>query len=132
MYIWDSGGVRFDNTTDAPIDLDKVTVAIGTKRYNETDDLWPQPQLVVPAHGTLILASAGGRDFDTSDALGLKVGCNGPPSPPTPQIEVTKAGVKSTFYDTFRTMPKPMTNFGVLTFDCGPENHPWQRVDVVK
>ena len=67
VYIWDSGGVRFDNTTDAPIDLDKVTVAIGTKRYNETDDLWPQPQLVVPAHGTLILASAGGRDFDTSD-----------------------------------------------------------------
>jgi hypothetical protein len=132
VYIWDSGGVRFDNTTAAPISLDKVTVAIGTRRYNGADDLWPPAQLVVPAHGTLILASAGGKDFDTSDALGLKVGCSGPPLPPTPEIEVTRAGVKTTFYDTFRALPSPTTKFGVLSFDCGPENHPWTRVDVVK
>ena len=48
VHIQSSGGVRFDNTTDA-LDLDKVTVAIGTKRYDETDDLSPAAQLVVPA-----------------------------------------------------------------------------------
>jgi hypothetical protein len=132
VYIWDSGGVRFDNTTDQPISLDKVDVAIGTKRYNTNDELWPAAQLVVPAHGALILGSAGGKNFDTSDAGGLKVGCNGPPYPPTPQIEVTKAGVTTTFYDTVRLLPSPTTKYGVLSFDCGPENHPWQRVDVVK
>ena len=132
VYMWDSGGVRLDNATDQAITLDKVDVAIGAKRYNANEELWPAAQLVVPAHGSLILASAGGKNFDTSDAGGLKVGCNGPPLPPTPQIEVTRAGVTTTFYDTIRLLPSPTTRFGVLNFDCGPESHPWQRVDVVK
>jgi hypothetical protein len=131
ILIWDSGGVRLDNSTDQAISLDKVTVAIGTKRYNANDELWPAAQLVVPAHGTLILASAGGKDFDTSDAGGLEVGCKGPPYPPTPQIEITRAGAKTTFYDTLRLIPNPTTKFTVLNFDCGDETHPWQRVDVV-
>jgi hypothetical protein len=132
IYIWDSGGIRFDNTTGAPISLDKVAVAIGTRRYNDSGDLWPATDLVVPANGTLILAERGGKDFDTSEALGQRVGCNGPPLPPTPQVEVTRAGVKTTFYDTFRALPSPTSRFGVLSFDCGPENHPWQRVDVIR
>src|SRR4029079_18206051 len=122
IYLWDSGGVRFDTTTGQAISLDKVDVAIGAKRYNANDELWPGAQLVVPAHGALILGSAGGKDFDTSDAGDLKGGCKGPPYPPTPQIEVTKGGTTSTFYDTIRLLPSPTTNFGVLSFDCGPEN----------
>jgi hypothetical protein len=131
IYIWDSGGVRFDNTTDSSIKLDKVTVTIESKRYNADDDLWPSAQLVVPAGGALILASAGGKDFDTSDALGLRVGCDGAPAPPAAEIAVIHAGVTSRFYDSERPRT-PEWPSGVLTYDCGPETHPWLRVDAVR
>lgn len=131
VFFWDSGGVRFDNPTDVAIKLDNVTVRIGERRYNTADDLWPAEQLVVPARGTLILASAGGKDFDTSDAVGFKVGCSGGTRSPAAEIAVTHTGVQTTFHDTTRPLT-PSWPSGVLAYDCGPETHPWQRVDVVR
>jgi hypothetical protein len=133
INIWDTGALRFDNTTASPITLEKVTVAISTKRYNVDDDLWQPAELVVPANGTLILAQTGGNDFDTSEAAGENVNCgSGPPAPVTPEVVVTHSGgVQTTFHDTARPLT-PSWRGGVLNWECGPESHPWQRVDVVR
>jgi hypothetical protein len=132
IHIWDTGALRFDNTTAAPVTLDKVAVTIGTKRYNVDDDLWQPAELVVPANGTLILAQTGGNDFDTSEAAGENINCgSGPPAPVTPEVVVTYGGVQTTFHDTTRPLT-PSWRGGVLNYECGSETHPWQRVDVVR
>jgi hypothetical protein len=132
IHVWDTGALRFDNTTAEPVALDKVTVTIGAKRYNVDDDLWRPEELVVPANGTLILAQTGGNDFDTSEAAGEDVNCGpGPPAPVEPEVVVTHGGVQTTFYDTSRPLT-PSWRGGVLNYECGPETHPWQRVDVVR
>lgn len=62
---YDTGALRFDNNTNQPITLNQVTVDIGTHHY----DPW-NPNLAIPANGTLILANPTGSAFDTSDAFG--------------------------------------------------------------
>jgi hypothetical protein len=132
IHVWDTGALRFDNTTAAPVTLDKVTVTIGAKRYNVADGLWRPAELVVPANGTLILAQTGGNDFDTSEAAGEDINCgSGPPAPVTPDVVVTHGGVQTTFLDSARPLT-PSWRGGVLNYECGPETHPWQRVDVVR
>jgi hypothetical protein len=51
---WDTGGLRFDNTTSSPITLDHVTVDIGSSHF---DPGWTN--VVVPANGTAVLAASG-------------------------------------------------------------------------
>lgn len=51
---WDTGGIRFDNTTSSPITLDHVTVDIGSSHF---DPGWNN--IVVPANGTAVLAASG-------------------------------------------------------------------------
>jgi len=62
---YDTGGLRFDNNTNQPINLSHVTVDIGTHHY----DPWDLNQ-TVPANGTLVLANPTGSSFDTSEANG--------------------------------------------------------------
>ncbi len=51
---WDSGALRFDNTTASPMTLDHVTVDIGTTHF---DPGWTN--VVVPPNGTAVLAASG-------------------------------------------------------------------------
>ena len=51
---WDSGALRFDNTTSSPITLDHVTVDIGSNHF---DPGWTK--VVVPANSTAILTGSG-------------------------------------------------------------------------
>ena len=110
---YDSGGIRFDNSTAAPIKLDSVLVNIGIQHYN----LWAPAQLIIPANGSLILANPGPTSqFDTSDYH-----CNGnPPKGPRdgiiPQIIVAQGGTPTSYADTTQ----------VLTYDCTkPETSNW-------
>jgi RHS repeat-associated protein len=60
---WDSGGLRFDNTSDTAVTLGHVTVDIGSNHFDPGFN-----NIVVPPHGIAVLAGKG-PNFDTSDAL---------------------------------------------------------------
>ncbi|HEU5271253.1 MAG TPA: Ig-like domain-containing protein, partial [Jatrophihabitans sp.] len=110
----DGAAIRFDNTSDTPITLDKVTVDIGTYHVG---DIWhpyaPNGEVVVPAHGTLILAQTYGENFDISEVV-----CG--PSGPLPQIHVTIAGETTTYTDADRAM--------TVNGCFWNESHPWDRI----
>lgn len=60
---FDTGALRFDNTTTHPLTLDNVSVDIGSHHYTPA----AEPQ-TVPASGSLILAGTAGN-LDTSEAV---------------------------------------------------------------
>jgi hypothetical protein len=60
---YDTGALRFDNNTNQPIALNHVTVDIGTHHY----DPW-NPNLAIPANGTLILANPTVRAVGRADS----------------------------------------------------------------
>ncbi len=112
---YDAGAVRFDNTTDAPIDLDSVTVDIGSVHT----DIWGAHR-IVPAHGSLILTQTFDYNFDSSDFLSS---C-GPNNGLIPKINVTIAGARTTYSDTDQIL-----NTKGIDLACfGNEAHPWQRI----
>jgi RHS repeat-associated protein/uncharacterized repeat protein (TIGR01451 family) len=110
----DGAAIRFDNTSDTPITLDKITVDVGTYHVG---DIWhpyaPNGEVVVPAHGTLILAQTYGENFDISDVV-----CG--PGGPLPQIHVTIAGETTTYTDADRAM--------TVNGCFWNESHPWDRI----
>ena len=109
---YDAGAVRFDNTTDSPRDFDSVTVDIGSVHT----DIWG-PHRIVPAHGSLILTQTFDYNFDSSDFLSS---C-GPNNGLIPKINVTIAGVKTTYSD-----PDQVLNTKGIDLACfGNELHPW-------
>jgi RHS repeat-associated protein len=94
---WDSGAVRLDNTTDAPILVDRVVVDL--QRPGPTFNLWGS--FTIPAHFSAILAQTNGENFDTSDFA--IVGCGGTLSPTEkriPKITVTIGGFSTSYLDT--------------------------------
>ncbi len=119
----DAGGIRFDNVTDAPVTIDKVTVDIpvpngGTPAHF---DQWPAGIVVAPGQ-TLILTENHGYDtFDTSD---YDPGTCGVVQKLVPLINVTIGGVTSVYQDTGEVL-----NTGGFDLACvGNESEPWARV----
>jgi RHS repeat-associated protein len=95
---WDSGAVRIDNSSDAPVVIDRVVVDL--QRPGPTFSLWGS--FTIPAHFSAILAQTGpGENFDTSDFP--IVGCGGtiaPNDPRIPKITITTAGQSASYLDT--------------------------------
>jgi RHS repeat-associated protein len=89
---FDSGALRFVNTTDTSSTLESVVVDIGGNHF----DIWPR-NMVVPAHQELMLAQTTTYNFDTSDYSGNPCGANGGVKP---IITVLSGGQKSVFTDT--------------------------------
>jgi RHS repeat-associated protein len=118
----DSGGIRFDNVTNAPVTIDKLTVDIPVPGGAPAHfDQWPSG-MVVPPGQTLILAEdAGYPSFDTSD---VDPGACGVVQQLVPLINVTIGGVTTAYQDTGEVL-----NTGGFDLACeGNESQPWVRV----
>src|SRR6266851_5561497 len=113
---FDAGALRFDNSGNTDITLDKVTVDIAQFHF----DIWPA-NLVVPAHQILILTQTGCFNFDTSDFSGA--GCGGN-NGVLPLVNVTRGGVTTTTTDTNQVL-----NTHGFDLACqGNESISWQRI----
>lgn len=116
---FDGGALRFDNTGDTPIHLDKVTVDIGS----HVSDLWGNLNRDVPAHGTLVMTqTTSGENFDTSDYPSIT--CR--PDGLTPQIHVTIDGTTTTYADSDQILNTK--GFDPANCGGGNESHPWSRI----
>lgn len=104
---FDAGGIRLDNNSNSPIQIDDVFVTVpGWTTSNARDaqgngiaDLWGS--FTIPPNSTVILTQTGEFNFDTSD-FGL-TGCgNTIPDgqSPFPTVKITINGVATTFNDT--------------------------------
>ncbi|MGH7268974.1 MAG: Ig-like domain-containing protein, partial [Polyangiaceae bacterium] len=120
----DNGVIRFDNSSDEPIVLDKVTVDIGTTHW----DIWGSPlvlhPIVVQPHAVTILSQTQYQNFDTSDG---PIGCQ--PTGIIPRVNVTLAGVTTSYADTGQVL----NTGGVDRASCGGpngsnESAPWTRI----
>jgi len=113
---YDSGALRFDNSSASPITLDSVTVDLGSNHF----DLWPHP-IVVPPSQTVILAMTDEYDFDASDFSGAPCGGN---DGVIPQVNVTIAGKTTTYADS-----NQIINTHGYDLACqGNESESWQRI----
>ncbi|MHB8492159.1 MAG: LamG-like jellyroll fold domain-containing protein, partial [Solirubrobacteraceae bacterium] len=117
---YDSGAVRFDNTSASPITLEDVSVGIGPEQF----DLWGQ-NIEVKPHGITILTETEGVNFDTSDAPSSV--CT--PDGIVPRINVTSEGTRTTYNDTAQIL----NTGGVDPAICDPvgsqnESRPWSRI----
>lgn len=117
----DAGAVRLDNTSDAPIAVDHVTVDL--QRPGPKFSLWGS--FTIPAHESAILTQTGSFDFDTSDFP--IVGCGGtlpPDDPRIPKISVTVGGITQSFLDTAHILD----TFGYDLACKGNESLQWRPV----
>ncbi len=113
---YDSGAIRFDNSSDAAITLDSVLVDVGSTHY----DIFPR-QLVVAPHQILILAQTSGENFDSSDVSGSGCGNN---NGVIPQVSVTVKGTATSYADTTQAL-----NTHGYDLACqGNESIPWTRL----
>src|SRR5216684_3341534 len=118
---FDAGAIRFDNSGDTDITLDKVTVDIGGNHL----DIWgPNPpvvpaHLVVPAHSILILTQTFSFNFDTSDFAGCNAN-NGV----LPIVNVTRGGVTTAITDTNQVL----NTHGFDSACLGNESISWTRI----
>ncbi len=117
----DAGAIRLDNTSDAPITVDNVTVNL--QRPGPSFNLWGS--FTIPAHESAILTQTRSFNFDTSDfAL---VGCGGklsPTDPRIPKISVTVGGITQSFLDTAHILD----TFGYDLACKGNESLQWRPV----
>ncbi len=117
----DAGAIRLDNTSDAPIPVDNVTVNL--QRPGPSFNLWGS--FTIPAHESAILTQTRSFNFDTSDfAL---VGCGGklsPTDPRIPKISVTVGGITQSFLDTAHILD----TFGYDLACKGNESLQWRPV----
>jgi len=88
---YDSGAIRLDNTTDAPIAVKDVSTYFPNHNmYNgQTINLWGS--FTVQPHGSAILAETNGANFDTSDYGLPSIGCGNPAGPDNnpPHLTIT-------------------------------------------
>jgi RHS repeat-associated protein len=119
--VYDAGALRFDNGTDAPIAVDRVSVDL--QRPGPVFSPWGS--FTVPAHGSVILTQSGLFDFDTSDFP--IVGCGGtlpPHDPRVPKVTVTVGGVATDYFDTGHIL-----DTGGYDLACpGNESLPWRLI----
>src|SRR5229473_506314 len=113
---FDAGALRFDNSGDTNITLDKVTVDVDGAHF----DIWPA-NMVVPAHAILILTQTGCFNFDTSDVN--PAGCGGN-NGLLPLVNVTRGGVTTTITDTNQIL----NTHGFDSACQGNESISWQRI----
>src|SRR5712691_3056105 len=113
---FDAGALRFDNSGDTNITLDKVTVDVDGAHF----DIWPA-NMVVPAHAILILTQTGCFNFDTSDIN--PAGCGGN-NGLLPLVNVTRGGVTTTITDTNQIL----NTHGFDSACQGNESISWQRI----
>ena len=120
----DSGAIRFDNNSDDPISLDRVTVDVGAARF----DIWASRSPIQAApHTITILTQTQNFDFDTSDTAPTSpVDLRCVPSGVIPQIHVTRGGETTTFDDTEQVLNTRGIDPGFCT--GSNESHQWQRV----
>ncbi|HEU5356672.1 MAG TPA: RHS repeat-associated core domain-containing protein [Actinocrinis sp.] len=119
----DAGGVRFDNVTNAPVTLDKVTVDVPVPGGGAPVhyDQWPAGMVVAPGQTLIITENAGFASFDTSDD---DPGACGVIQSLVPLINVTIGGVTSVYKDSGEVL-----NTGGFDLAClGNESEPWVRV----
>ena len=117
---FDAGAIRFDNSGDTDITLDKVTVDLGSFAGAPHFDIWPAG-LVVPAHAILILTQTVCYNFDSSDFS--NAGCGGN-NGVLPLVNIVRNGVTTTFTDTNQIL-----NTHGFDMACqGNESISWQRI----
>lgn len=120
----DAGGVRFDNVTNAPVTIDKVTVDVPRPNGGAAQhyDQWPTGIVVQPGQTLILSENAGYASFDSSD---IDSGtCGVVQHGLAPSINVTIGGVTSTYQDTGEVL-----NTGGFDLACiGNESQPWVRV----
>ena len=112
----DNGAVRFDNSGNAPVTFDQITVDLGGILY----DLWPR-NVTLPPGQILILTGTAGENFDTSDRSASP--CN-VDNGVIPKVNVTIAGTTTTFLDSSQVL-----NTGGFDLAClRNESTAWQRI----
>src|SRR5207244_6127593 len=114
-----------DNSGASPITREHVTVDIapgpGTPYYSSGSfDLWPR-NLVVPAHGILILSDPDDR-FDTSD---MNQSCTHAST--VPRINVTSAGATTTYLDSAQILNTGGIDKAICPHGSN-ESHAWSRI----
>lgn len=93
----DAGAIRLDNTANAPLAVDRVSVDL--KRAGAQFALWPP--FTIPARGSAILTQTLPGNFDTSAYPIVPCGGTLPDGDPrVPTVTVTIGGAPVTFLDT--------------------------------
>ena len=115
--VYDAGAIRVENPTSRDLHLDRVSVSVGDKTWAP----WPS-DLVVPAHGSLVLTQTAAGDFSTG-ALGSACAA---PSNAVPQVRVTSGGQAVTLRDQNRVLSSGGRDLAA----CGAGNasHQWLAV----
>ncbi|MEA2490482.1 MAG: hypothetical protein QOH21_2274, partial [Acidobacteriota bacterium] len=116
-----AGAIRIDNTSGAPVPIDRVTVDL--QRGNAVFSLWNN--FVIPANGSAILTQTTPGDFDTS-AYPI-VPCGGTLAANetrVPKITVTIGGIAQSFLDS-----RHVLDTGGFDSSCrGNESLQWRAV----
>jgi RHS repeat-associated protein len=125
---FDAGAIRLDNSSNAPMTVNSLSVDLGTCHFA----IWPQ-NLTLPAGGIMIFTQtvnsfSSGCDntsgqFDTSD-IPFAFFCG--QSGIIPDVNVTVDGTTTTAQDTQQVL----NTGGQDAFSCpgGNESRPWQRI----
>lgn len=118
--VYDAGAIRIENPTARDLHLDRVVVSAASRSWSP----WPS-NLVVPAHGSLVLTQTAAGNFATS-ALGAACAS---PSNTTPQVRVTSGGQAVTLRDQNRLLSSGGRDLAA----CGGGNasHQWLAIGQV-
>jgi RHS repeat-associated protein len=118
---FDSGALRFDNSSDDPITLNDVSVDLGATH----SDLWGNDITVGPHQITILTQLTDDDDFDTSD---FAPGPCDAPSSIIPQIHVTTAGATTTYADTQQVLNTKGIDPPLCGNPSANEAQPWSRI----
>lgn len=116
-----AGAIRIDNTSGAPVPVDRVTVDL--QRGNAVFSLWEN--FVIPANGSAILTQTVPGNFDTSAYPIVACGETLPAHDPrVPKITVTIAGAAQSFLDSAHVL-----DTGGFDSSCrGNESLQWRAI----
>ena len=114
---YDSGALRFDNSSGSTITLGDVSVDVGSAHF----DLWGNNVQVAP-HAITILTQTSGNNFDSSDQ---PITCT--PTGVIPQVHYTPTGGTTT---TFADTTQVLNTKGIDPPSCGGGNESisWTRI----
>ena len=118
--VFDAGAIRVENPTGRDLHVDSIKVTAASRSWSP----WPA-NLVVPAHGALVLTQTASGDFATG-AVGTACAT---PSNTVPTVRVSSGGQAVTLRDQNRVL----TSGGRDLAACGAGNasHQWLVVGSV-